>query len=96
MLGIKNVLKINSKNVLIIDSSAIYNNIGFDPEIVILINSPKINIERMIDILHPKTVIADGSNYRSFASKWRKSCAKKSVQFYNTSLDGAFVYEYPP
>ena len=50
----------------------------------------------MIDILRPKTVIADGSNYRSFASKWEKSCKKKSVQFYNTSLDGAFVYEYPP
>ena len=95
-IGIKNVLKINSKNVLIIDSLAIYNDIGFDPEIVILINSPKINIERMIDILRPKTVIADVSNYRSFASKWEKSCEKKSVQFYNTSLDGAFVYEYPP
>jgi competence protein ComEC len=89
-------LKINSTNVLIIDSSAIYNIYNFNPEIVLLINSPKINLDRMIDVLHPKTVIADGSNYRSYALKWGKSCMEKSVQFHNTSIDGAFVYNYSP
>jgi competence protein ComEC len=95
-LRLKNVLKINSTNVLIIDSSAIYNIYNFNPEIVLLINSPKINLDRMIDVLHPKTVIADGSNYRSYALKWGKSCMEKSVQFHNTSIDGAFVYNYSP
>ena len=95
-LRLKNVLKINSKNVLIIDSSSIYNIFNFNPEIVILINSPKINLDRMIDILHPKTVIADGSNYRSYALKWGESCKENSIQFYNTYEDGAFVYNYTP
>jgi len=93
---IKNILKINSRNVLIIDSSGIYTNYYINPEIVLLINSPKINMERMIKILHPKTVIMDGSNYRSYALKWKNSCEKNSVQFYNTSVDGAFVYNYRP
>ena len=91
---IKNVLKIDSKNVLIIDSSAIYTGLSFNPEIVILINSPKINMDRMIHVLHPTTVIADGSNYRSYALKWGGSCKENAIQFYNTSVDGAFVYHY--
>jgi len=95
VLRIRNVLKIDSKNVLIIDSSAIYN-INFIPEIVLLINSPKINMDRMIDRLHPKIVIADGSNYRSYALKWGGSCKKNAIQFYNTSVGGAFVYNYRP
>ncbi len=93
---IKNGLKIDSKNVLIIDSSGIYSYFYFTPDIVLLIGSPKINMDRMIEILHPKMVIADGSNYLSYSLKWGKSCKEKSVQFYNTSQDGAFVYNYSP
>ena len=93
---IKNILRIGSKNVLIIDSSAIYTDLSFNPEIVILINSPKVNMDRMIDLLHPTTVIADGSNYRSYALKWGESCKENAIQFYNTSVDGAFVYNYTP
>lgn len=95
-LKIKNILNINSKYILIIDSLGIYNDLDFHPEMVLLINSPKINMERMIQNLHPKTVIADGSNYRSYVRMWEKSCKDKSVRFYNTSVDGAFVYNYTP
>ncbi len=93
---IKNGLKVDAKNVMIIDSSGTYSCYYFNPDIVILIGSPRINMDRMIEILNPKMVIADGSNYLSFALKWGKSCKEKSVQFYNTSEDGAFVYNYSP
>jgi competence protein ComEC len=93
---IKNGIKIHSKNVLIIDSSGVYSYYYSNPDIVLLISSPKINMDRMIEILRPKMVIADGSNYLSYALKWGKSCNEKSVQFYNTSEDGAFVYNYSP
>ena len=93
---IKNIIKIDSKYILIIDSSGIYNNLILAPEIVLLVNSPKINMERMIQNLHPKIIIADGSNYRSYARMWEKSCKDNSVQFYNTSVNGAFVYNYAP
>ncbi len=93
---IKNIFKIDSKYILIIDSSGIYNNLFFHPEMILLVNSPKINMERMIQNLHPKTIIADGSNYRSYARMWEKSCKDNSVQFYNTSVNGAFVYNYAP
>ena len=93
---IKNIIKIDSKYILIIDSSGIYNNLILAPEIVLLVNSPKINMERMIQNLHPKIIIADGSNYRSYARMWEKSCKDNLVQFYNTSVNGAFVYNYAP
>ena len=92
----RNILKIDSKYFLIIDSTSVYNSLSLNPEIVILINSPKINLNRMIQILKPKTVIVDGSNYRSYVALWEKSCNDKEVKFYNTSVNGAFVYNYKP
>ena len=94
--GTKNMLKVGSKNILIINKSASYKNIPFYPDLILLINSPKINMNRMIEILHPKIVIADGSNYRSYVLQWDKTCKEKSIQFHNTSSEGAYVYHYTP
>jgi competence protein ComEC len=92
----KNILNFDSKIVLIIDSTAIYTGINMNPEIVFLINSPKINLERMIEIIKPKSIIVDGSNYRSYVTRWKRSCQERSVQFYNTSVNGAYMYNYRP
>lgn len=90
----KNVFTIDSKNILVIDSFAIYKEIDFNPEIVILTNSPKINLERMLQKLQPTTIIADGSNYRSLVNRWEKTCKNKSIEFYSTQKHGAFAYNY--
>jgi len=92
--GIKNVLKINSKNVLIIDSTGVYNNLEFIPETVILTQSPKINLERLIQTIEPKIIIADGSNYKSYVNLWQNTCENKAVSFHNTSKNGAYPYRY--
>jgi len=91
---IKNILKIYSKNVLIIDSLGVYDNLNYSPEIVILIQSPKINFERMILKTQPRSIIADGSNYKSYVRLWQKTCENKEIYFHNTSKKGAYEYHY--
>ena len=51
--SISNILNFKHRKLLIIDSLGIYDVDGYRPEIVILQQSPKINFERMIDILQP-------------------------------------------
>jgi len=92
--GSKHLWEIDSKNIFAIDSLGIYNLQNFKPEIVVLSHSPKINLNRMLQKLRPKIIIADGSNYTSFINLWEKSCENAAIRFYDTSKNGAFVYKY--
>ena len=85
-------LKQNYLNkILIIDSLGVYKIKNLQPEIVLLSNSPKINIERMIHYLKPKMVVADASNYYSYSNYYQQKCKKLKVPFYNTREKGALV-----
>lgn len=87
---IPDFFKYKKKSFLILDSLGIYpklSNIDF----VLLRNSPKVNLERLIDSLKPKTIIADGSNYKTYAGRWQKTCEKRKVPFHSTYINGAFV-----
>ena len=88
---LKNIYKINHKLALVVDSSGVYSRLNFIPETVVLIQSPKINLHRLILTLHPKLIIADGSNYRNYIQQWESTCKKEQIDFYNTSKKGAFV-----
>ncbi len=93
---IKNSLKIFNKTVLVIDSFGVYKGLNFQPDFVVLSQSPKVNLDRLIQELHPNTIIADGSNYKSYTQLWRTSCEKNNISFYNTATQGAFVYSQKP
>ena len=88
---IKNLYTFNNETILIVDSLGIYNFNSVKPTIVILRQSPKINLERLLKNLHPKIIIADGSNYKSYLKDWEKTCLKNKTPFYNTLQKGAFV-----
>lgn len=90
----RNILKINSKKILIIDSVGVYNDLEFIPETVILTQSPKINLERLIQIIDPKIIIADGSNFKSYVNLWKNTCKNNVIYFYNTSKKGTYQYRY--
>ncbi len=90
----KNVLKIDAKTILIIDSIGVYNDLKFIPETVILTQSPKINLERLIQVIKPKIIIADGSNYKSYVNLWQNTCKNNTIYFHNTSKKGAYQYRY--
>ena len=91
--SIHSVYKINDKLLLVIDSLGIYGT-SFKPNIVLLINSPKINLNRLIDELDPELIIADGSNYKSFQERWSKTCINRKIPFHQTSKKGAFIVTY--
>lgn len=57
---------------------------------IILTGSPKVNLNRVIDSLNPKRIIADGSNYFSYVAQWRKTCKLKKLPFHHTAKQGAF------
>ena len=48
----------------------------------------------MIDSLRPKMIIADGSNYKSYVARWKKTCEEQKLPLHITSVKGAFVYKY--
>lgn len=83
-----------NQQILMIDSLGIYQLKNLTNPIVILQNSPKINIERMIKTLQPKQIIADGSNYTSYVNRWGIACENLQVPFHYTGEKGAFVLKY--
>ena len=90
--SIKNLQFFKNEVILVIDSLGIYKLNSIKPDVVILRQSPKINLERMIEKMKPSIIIADGSNYKSYVSKWEKSCAKNKTPFYSTMQNGAYIF----
>ncbi|MDH7445483.1 ComEC/Rec2 family competence protein [Aquimarina sp. 2201CG14-23] len=89
---LKNVYNYREKVILIIDSFSVYNVNGLRPDIVILSNSPKIHLNRVLDVLHPQQIIGDGSNYKSYLDQWELTCEQKNIPFHRTDKKGAFIF----
>ncbi len=94
MNGSKSLYQIHNKKVLVIDSLGIYKLNSLNPDYVLLSQSPSINLERLIDELHPKLIIADASNYKSYVKHWQQTCINNKVRFYYTGEDGAFLENF--
>ena len=87
----KNYIHFANRDILIIDRLGLYKNIGVKHPIVVLQNSPKINLTRLIKILQPSKIVADGSNYKSEILQWENSCLAEQIPFHYTGQKGAFV-----
>jgi competence protein ComEC len=85
---IKNVFNFNKK-ILCIDSSGVYNT-KQKPDIVLLIQSPKINLKRLISTIKPEQIIADGSNYKSYIKLWKATCEQEKIPFHATAEKGFY------
>tara|TARA_R110002049_G_scaffold268752_1_gene445499 strand:- start:26950 stop:28989 length:2040 start_codon:yes stop_codon:yes gene_type:complete len=92
--SLQSVYILNGKKILVVDSLGVYNIKSFQPDYVLLRQSPKINLNRLIDSIKPKQIIADGSNYKSYVENWETICAKRKLPFHATGEMGAFVIEY--
>ncbi len=91
---LKPIYQLNKKHLLIIDSLGVYNIKSVKPEYILLRQSPKINLNRVIDSLKPKQIIADGSNYKSYIERWESICKKRKLPFHQTSKKGACIINY--
>lgn len=84
------VFQFKNQNILIMDSLGVYPT-QYTIDKVVLSNSPKVNLELLIDSVQPKILIADGSNYKSYVMRWKKTCEEKNLTFHYTGTDGAFL-----
>ena len=88
---IKNLYTFKNETILIVDSLGLYKFTSVKPTIIILRQSPKINLKRLLENLNPKLIIADGTNYKSCLKDWEETCLKNKTPFHNTLQKGAFV-----
>ncbi|WP_310593865.1 ComEC/Rec2 family competence protein [Flavobacterium sp.] len=87
---LKNTVFFNGKRILILDSLGVYP-IHSRPDIVLLTQSPKINLERLIQTTQPKAIVADASNYKNLQKLWEATCLKEKIPFHSTSEKGFYI-----
>lgn len=85
---LKNFYHCKDKKIAVIDSSGIHLN--KNPDVLILINSPKLNLERLLQSYQPKEIVADASNYKSYKKLWEATCEKEKIPFHDTSEKGFY------
>lgn len=90
---LQNSYQWRNKSVLIVDSLAIYPKNRTNHDYLLLTGSPKLNLDRLIDSIRPRTIIADGSNYRTYVERWKKTCEEKALPFHYTGDLGAFYFQ---
>ncbi len=89
---LQNTLYFQSKKILVLDSLGVYPK-NSNPDIVVLTQSPKINLERLFQTLKPKMVVADGSNYKTYINLWKATCLKNKIPFHATGEKGFYRLE---
>jgi competence protein ComEC len=89
-----NYFKIGNQDFLVVDSLGVYQVKGLKNPIVLLQNSPKINLARLLKTLGPKKVIVDGNNYKSYIESWRRVCDKNRIPFHDTGEQGAYILKF--
>ncbi len=92
--SISSLYKLKNQHLLVVDSLGVFNVKNIKIDYVLLTQSPKLNLTRLIDSLKPKTIIADGNNYKSYIKRWSKTCKKQKLPLYQTGKTGAFILEY--
>ncbi|MEM8938227.1 MAG: ComEC/Rec2 family competence protein [Bacteroidota bacterium] len=87
-----NTFQVEKKKIYRVDSFAIFppkQNV----DILWISQSPKINLERWLDSLQPKKVVVDGTNFKSYITRWKKTCMDKKLPFHDTREKGAYFFD---
>ena len=87
---LKNVYQFKGNRIYVIDSLGVYSS-AFNNATIILSNSPKINLNRLIDSISPERIIADGNNYKSYVKRWKATAKHKKLPFHPTGEKGAYL-----
>ena len=86
---VRNLLYFNGNKILVVDSLGVYP-MDIRPDIVVFIQSPKINFERFLQTAKPKMVVADASNFRTLQKLWKVTCLKEKIPFHATGEKGFY------
>ncbi|MGV3460374.1 MAG: ComEC/Rec2 family competence protein [Flavobacterium sp.] len=86
---LQNVFWYRAHKVLLIDSTAVYRP-GLKLDVLVLTQSPKINLEKVITELKPRQIVADASNYKYMVNYWKSTCRKQKIPFHATAEKGFY------
>jgi competence protein ComEC len=89
--SLRSVFRFKQKTILRVDSLGIYELPSLNPDVIVLTQSPNINLHRLIDLYPEIKIIGDGSNYRSDIVRWKATCLERKIPFHSTYEKGAFV-----
>ena len=88
-VSLENFFSADQFHLLILDNEKSYKLPNYSPTHILLRNDLKINLGRLLQIHQPQLIIADGSNSPWTVRKWKKSCGKYKIPFYDTRKSGA-------
>lgn len=86
---LSNLYYFKDKKILLIDSSAVYLA-NEKPDILVITNSPKVNLERIFKLWKPKQVVVDAANLKSYVKVWKATCSKEKIPFHDTTEKGFY------
>lgn len=86
-----NLMSINNKKVFILDSTSVYDS-KIKPDVLIITQSPKTNLARLLKAWKPKQIVVDGSNFKSYIQLWEATCRKEKIPFHNTNEKGFYKF----
>jgi len=86
--SIRNFYYFNDIKIALIDQSGVYT--PTDSDVLILTQSPKINLTRLLQSCKPKVIVADASNFKSYKKLWKETCEKEKIPFHDTSEKGFY------
>lgn len=90
-LPLQNHYTLRKQKIMVLDSAHFIGD-WQEPDFLVLTNSPRLNLDRVIKKLRPKKVFADGSNYLSFIKLWKNTCNNNNIPFHYTGTQGAYLF----
>ncbi|MDT8415441.1 MAG: ComEC/Rec2 family competence protein [Flavobacteriaceae bacterium] len=84
-----NVFSLNNQVFLLLEGD-FYKEIGLKPDVLLVSKNPKVNPQRVLQLLQPQLVLVDGSNYKNTADAWKRASQNAGCQFHDTYENGYF------
>jgi competence protein ComEC len=87
--SVSNLYYFKDKKILLMDSSAVYLP-HEKPDVLVITNSPKVNLERIFKQWKPKQVVVDAANFKTYIKVWKATCSKEKIPFHDTTENGFY------
>lgn len=87
--SIPNCVSFHNKRILIVDSLSVYKT-SLKPDIIVLTQNPRINLDRLINDVKPELIIVDNSNSFYKINHWKLTCEKEKIPFHATAEKGFY------
>ena len=87
---LENIVPFKEDFLTIIDDK-FYLDTSYPTHYLLLRNNPKIHLEKFLSNIRPKMLITDGSNYPFIIEKWKYTCQRLQIPFYDTKIKPIIV-----